>query len=215
VPTGRRARWRAPPPVLAPHHRGTSLRAAKLPSRCRSRPPTSVVSRPGSVVARWADPVRRMPGGRPGETNRISANENPTLSTSVVVPGGLPRSIPCLQQYQNPYKTGNKWSTTFIYYINQSTSLRLMPGTSPSGLNQTERYRLAVASCKCGRLHIRRQLERRKSSNHPIHRCRSRSPALCQRHQDLHDKWVGHVSFPTKKQSGVYSTMQDIILLWL
>jgi hypothetical protein len=28
------------------------------------------------------------------ETTRISANGNPTLSTSVVVPGGLPRAIP-------------------------------------------------------------------------------------------------------------------------
>jgi hypothetical protein len=28
------------------------------------------------------------------ETNRISADGNPTLSTSVVVPGGLPRAIP-------------------------------------------------------------------------------------------------------------------------
>jgi hypothetical protein len=28
------------------------------------------------------------------ETNRISANGNPTLSTSVVVPGGLPRANP-------------------------------------------------------------------------------------------------------------------------
>jgi hypothetical protein len=75
-----------------------------------------------------------------------------------------------------------------------------MSGTSPIGLNQTARNRLAAASCKRGRLHIRRQLERRKSSNHPIRRCRSRSPALCQRHQDLPDKRVGHVSFPTKRQ---------------
>jgi hypothetical protein len=28
------------------------------------------------------------------ETNRISADGNPTLYTSVVVPGGLPRAIP-------------------------------------------------------------------------------------------------------------------------
>jgi hypothetical protein len=79
-----------------------------------------------------------------------------------------------------------------------------MPGTSPSGLNQIERNHLTVASCKCGRLHIRRQLERRKISNHPICRCRSRSPVLCQRHQDLTDKRVGHVSFPTKRQKAVY-----------
>jgi hypothetical protein len=75
-----------------------------------------------------------------------------------------------------------------------------MPGTSPTGLNQTERNRLAAASCKHGTLHIRRQLECRKSSNHPIRRCRSRSPALCQRHQDLPDKRVAHVSFPTKRK---------------
>jgi hypothetical protein len=75
-----------------------------------------------------------------------------------------------------------------------------MPCTSPIGLNQTRRNRLAAALCIHGRLHIRKQLERRKSSNHPIRRCRSRSPALCQRHQDLPDKWVGHVSFPTKRQ---------------
>jgi hypothetical protein len=29
-----------------------------------------------------------------GETTRISANGTPNLSTSVVVPGGLPRAIP-------------------------------------------------------------------------------------------------------------------------
>jgi hypothetical protein len=75
-----------------------------------------------------------------------------------------------------------------------------MSGTSPSGLNQTKGKRLAAAPCKRGKLHIRRHLERRKSSSPPIRRCRSRSPALCQRHQDLPDKRVGHVSFPTKKQ---------------
>jgi hypothetical protein len=32
-----------------------------------------------------------------------------------------------------------------FYYINQSTSLRHVPGTSPSGLNQTEIKRLAAA----------------------------------------------------------------------
>jgi hypothetical protein len=94
----------------------------------------------------------------------------------------------------------SKKSTSFIYYINQSTSLRHMPGTSPTGLNQAERKRLAAAPCKRGKLHIRRQLERRKSSSHPICRCRSRSPALCQRHQYLLDKRVGHVSFPSKRR---------------
>jgi hypothetical protein len=71
-----------------------------------------------------------------------------------------------------------------------------MPGTSPSGLNQTEIKCLAASPCKL----IRRQLERRKSTNPPIRRCRSRSPGLCQRHQGLPDKRVGHVSFPTKRQ---------------
>jgi hypothetical protein len=75
-----------------------------------------------------------------------------------------------------------------------------MPGTSPSGLNQTERKRLAAAPCKRGELHNRRHLERRKRPSPPIHRCRSRSPDLCQRQQDLPDKRVGHVSFPTKRQ---------------
>jgi hypothetical protein len=75
-----------------------------------------------------------------------------------------------------------------------------MPGTSPSGLNQTEIKRLAASPCKRGELQIRRQLEHRKSTSPPIRRCRSRSPALCQRHQGLPDKRVGHVSFPTKRQ---------------
>jgi hypothetical protein len=75
-----------------------------------------------------------------------------------------------------------------------------MPGTSPSGLNQTERKRLAAAPCKRGELHIRRHLERRKRPSPPIRRCQSHSLALCQRHQDLPDKLVGHVSFPAKRQ---------------
>jgi hypothetical protein len=75
-----------------------------------------------------------------------------------------------------------------------------MPGKSLSGLNQTERKRLAAAPCKRGELHIRRHLERRKRPSPPIRRCRSRSSALCQRHQDLPDKRVGHVSLPTKRQ---------------
>jgi hypothetical protein len=80
------------------------------------------------------------------ETTRISANGTPNLSTSVVVPGGYhvqSRS----QRFQNPYrkvKTKNRVQYLF-YYINQSTSLRHMPGTSPTGLNQTETNRLAAA----------------------------------------------------------------------
>jgi hypothetical protein len=100
-------------------------------------------------------------------------------------------------------KQKNRWSTTFIYYINQSTSLRHMPGTSPSGLNQTGIKRLAASPCKSGELQIRKQLEHRKSTSPPIRRCRScrsRSPALCQTHQVLSDKRVGHASFPTKRQ---------------
>jgi hypothetical protein len=38
------------------------------------------------------------------------------------------------------------------------------------------------------------------STSPPICRCRSLSPTLCQRHQGLPDKRVGHVSFPTKRQ---------------
>jgi hypothetical protein len=38
------------------------------------------------------------------ETNRFSANGNPTLCTLVVVPGGLPRAIPCLSNTKNPYR---------------------------------------------------------------------------------------------------------------
>jgi hypothetical protein len=85
------------------------------------------------------------------ETNRISAGENPTLCTSEVVIGGLPRAIPCLSNARNPYRKvkTDRVQHLFITLI-QSTSLRHMPGTSPSGLNQTERKRLAVAPCKRG-----------------------------------------------------------------
>jgi hypothetical protein len=40
----------------------------------------------------------------PPEMNRFSANRNPTLSTSVVIPRGLPRAIPCLSNTKNPYR---------------------------------------------------------------------------------------------------------------
>jgi hypothetical protein len=40
----------------------------------------------------------------PTETNRISMDGNPTLCTSVVVPGGLPRAIPVSAIPKNPYK---------------------------------------------------------------------------------------------------------------
>jgi hypothetical protein len=99
--------------------------------------------------------------------------------------GGSPRRATTCntlsQQYQKSIQRENKWSTTFIYYINQSTSLRHMSGTS-LGLNQTEVKLLAAAPYRRGKLHIRRHLERRKSTSHPIRRCRSRSLALCQRH---------------------------------
>jgi hypothetical protein len=132
----------------------------------------------------------------PTETNRISTDGNPTLCTLVVAPGGLPRAISYLRNNKNPYGK----ETNRVLYINQSTSLGHMSGTSPTGLNQSERKRLAAAPCKRGKLHIRRHLERRKSPSPPIRRCQSRSPALCQRHKDLPDKQVGHVSFPTKTQ---------------
>jgi hypothetical protein len=38
------------------------------------------------------------------ETNWFFANGNPTLCTPVVVPGGLPRANPCLNNTRNPYK---------------------------------------------------------------------------------------------------------------
>jgi hypothetical protein len=38
------------------------------------------------------------------EMNRISTDGNSTLCNSVVVPGGLPRAIPCLRNTKNPYK---------------------------------------------------------------------------------------------------------------
>jgi hypothetical protein len=75
-----------------------------------------------------------------------------------------------------------------------------MPGTSSTGLNQIESKRLAAAPCKRRKLHVRSHLKRRKSPSPPIRRCRSRSPALCQRHQELPNKRVGHVSFPTRRK---------------
>jgi hypothetical protein len=75
-----------------------------------------------------------------------------------------------------------------------------MLGTSPSGLNQTEIKRLASTPSKRRELHNHGQLECRKSTSPPIRRCRSFSPALCQRHQGVPDKQVGHVSFPKKRQ---------------
>jgi hypothetical protein len=142
---------------------------------------------------------RRLQAGV--ETNRISADGIPTLCTSVVVPGGLPRAIPCLSHIKNPYRNikTDKVQHLFITLIRVHL-FGTCRGTSPTGLNQIERERLAVAPCRRGELHIRRHLERRKSSSPPIRRCRSRSPALCQRYQDLPDKRVCHVSFPTKRQ---------------
>jgi hypothetical protein len=52
------------------------------------------------------------------ETNRISADGNPTLCTAVVVPGGLPRAIPCLRNTKNPYnKKSNRVQHLFITLI--------------------------------------------------------------------------------------------------
>jgi hypothetical protein len=114
--------------------------------------------------------AKRTPSSREleTETTRISANGTPNLSTSVVVPGGY--HVQSLsQRFQNPYRKAKTMSRVqhLFYYINQSTSLRHMPGTSPSGLNQTEIKRLAAAPWKRGKLYIRRQLKCRKSSVHP------------------------------------------------
>jgi hypothetical protein len=52
------------------------------------------------------------------EMNRISADRNPTLCTSVVVPGGLPRAIPGLRNTKNPYrKKTNRVQHLFITLI--------------------------------------------------------------------------------------------------
>jgi hypothetical protein len=40
--------------------------------------------------------------------NRISTDGNPTLSTSVVVPGGLPRAIPVLAMPKSIQKVKTK-----------------------------------------------------------------------------------------------------------
>jgi hypothetical protein len=68
------------------------------------------------------------------ETTRISSDGNPTLSTSVVVPGGLPRAIPVSAMPKIHTKREKQQDRVqhLFYYINQSTSLRHMPGTSPS-----------------------------------------------------------------------------------
>jgi hypothetical protein len=51
------------------------------------------------------------------KTNRISANGNPTLSTSVVVPGGLPRAIPVLAMPKTIQKDKNRIVEYNIYFI--------------------------------------------------------------------------------------------------
>jgi hypothetical protein len=51
-----------------------------------------------------------------GETNRISARGNPTLCTSAVVPGGLPRAIPVSAMQ----KTIQKDKTKQIEYISSA-----------------------------------------------------------------------------------------------
>jgi hypothetical protein len=54
----------------------------------------------------------------PHEMNRISADGNPTFCTSVVVPGRLPRAIPCLRNTKNPYrKKTNRVHHLFITLI--------------------------------------------------------------------------------------------------
>jgi hypothetical protein len=51
------------------------------------------------------------------ETTRISANGNPTLSTSVVVPGGLPRAIPVSVMPKSIQKDKNSNVEYNIYFI--------------------------------------------------------------------------------------------------
>jgi hypothetical protein len=51
------------------------------------------------------------------ETNRISANGNPTLSTSVVVPGGATTCKPCLSDAKVHTKRLNRKEEYNIYFI--------------------------------------------------------------------------------------------------
>jgi hypothetical protein len=93
-----------------------------------------------------------------------------------------------------------------IYYINQSTSLRLMLGTSPTRLNQAEGNRLAATSCKRGELRLRRQLEHRKSSSPPIRRCRSRSPAVSETPGSTREAGRS-CQLPNKEAKAVYDVL--------
>jgi hypothetical protein len=54
---------------------------------------------------------------RMDETTRISANGTPNLSTSVVVPGGLPRAIPVLAMPKSIQKDKNSKVEYNIYFI--------------------------------------------------------------------------------------------------
>jgi hypothetical protein len=51
------------------------------------------------------------------ETTRISANGTPNLSTSVVVPGGLPRAIPVSAMPKSIQKDKNSKVEYNIYFI--------------------------------------------------------------------------------------------------
>jgi hypothetical protein len=51
------------------------------------------------------------------ETNRISAGGNPTLYTSVVVPGGLPRAIPVSAMPKSIQKDNTKQIEYNIYLL--------------------------------------------------------------------------------------------------
>jgi hypothetical protein len=55
--------------------------------------------------------------GVPYETNRIFADGNPTLSTSVVVPGGLPRANPVSVMPNSIQKDKTEWKEYNIYFI--------------------------------------------------------------------------------------------------
>jgi hypothetical protein len=53
----------------------------------------------------------------PTETNWISADGNPTLYTSVVVPGGLPRAIPVSAMPKNPYRKIKQKQIEYNIYL--------------------------------------------------------------------------------------------------
>jgi hypothetical protein len=67
------------------------------------------------VYLEWQDTSMEAPSYQANETNRFSAIGNPTLSTSVVVLGGLPHAIPCLSNTK--IKTRKKTKEYNIYLL--------------------------------------------------------------------------------------------------